>query len=232
MSPAAKNSHVRLCHIRIAKSTHLNHYYYHTNNSSTSFHGLSTISLLPIHAMFTNRVFRLFSVASTNLTRIQITYQTIFHKRSLRNIFDSSSAQFTTITNANDTNLGRIQFNQTANGNVGIRFYCDTHRKEIKFKMTKGKELIKDAIETKRINLREKKEVFVKDLREKRSRVQEKVKEMEEIVERENILTIPNLLCVGRGILAPIVGYIIVQEQYVLAIGLLAVAGLTDLVNR
>lgn len=54
---------------------------------------------------------------------------------------------------------------------------------------------------------------------------------MEEIVERENIFTIPNLLCVTRSFLAPYIGYVIVQEQYQLAIGLLIFAGLTDLVG-
>jgi len=62
-------------------------------------------------------------------------------------------------------------------------------------------------------------------------KVQAKVRVMEEIVERENIFTIPNFLCVGRGILAPIVGYEIIEQQYMLSMGLLAFAGLTDLAD-
>jgi len=115
------------------------------------------------------------------------------------------------------------------------RFYCDTHRKDINIKVAKGKQSIKDAIQTKRTNFKEKKEVFVKDFREKKTqmkeRVQEKVKEMEEIVERENIFTIPNWLCVARGALSPVVGYVIIQEQYMLSIALLTIAGLTDLAD-
>ncbi|XP_031630837.1 probable cardiolipin synthase (CMP-forming) [Contarinia nasturtii] len=68
-------------------------------------------------------------------------------------------------------------------------------------------------------------------IREKKSKVKEKVREMEEIVERENIFTIPNLLCVTRSFLAPYIGYVITQEHYQLAIGLLAFAGLTDLLD-
>lgn len=49
--------------------------------------------------------------------------------------------------------------------------------------------------------------------------------------ERENIFTIPNLLSVIRGILAPIVGYVIIQQQFTLAIGLLFVAGITDMLD-
>lgn len=97
--------------------------------------------------------------------------------------------------------------------------------------MAKGKKLIIDTIESKRLNLQQRKAVLVQELRDKKTKVKEKVKEMEEIVERENILTIPNLLCVGRGILSPYVGYVIVQGHYQMAIGLIVVAGITDLVG-
>ncbi len=62
--------------------------------------------------------------------------------------------------------------------------------------------------------------------------VKEKVLEkMEEIVERENVFTIPNLLCVGRGVLAPYLGYVIIQQDYALGMGLLVFAGITDVVS-
>lgn len=97
----------------------------------------------------------------------------------------------------------------------------------------RGKELIKDALEIRKEQLLEKRDVFVKDMRETRSRVKEKVKEkMEEIVERENVMTIPNLLCVGRALMSPYLAYVVVQEDFTLAMGLLMFAGLTDLVNR
>lgn len=54
---------------------------------------------------------------------------------------------------------------------------------------------------------------------------------MFDLLQRENIITIPNLLCVGRAILAPYLGYTIIHEQFSLALGLLAAAGLSDLVS-
>lgn len=112
------------------------------------------------------------------------------------------------------------------------RLFSTTHRNEINVKvLDQNKKSLADTIKNKKEHLRERKDILVQGLRDKKAKVQEKVKEMEEIVERENIFTIPNLLCVGRGILAPFVGYVIVLENYHLAIGLLAIAGVTDLVS-
>lgn len=111
------------------------------------------------------------------------------------------------------------------------RLYSNIDRKNLNIKFEKGKQILTDNIELKRQRMRERKEILVQGIREKKSIVQEKVREMEEIVERENILTIPNLLCVARSFLAPYIGYVIIQENYQLAIGLLAFAGLTDLVD-
>lgn len=111
------------------------------------------------------------------------------------------------------------------------RFYTNVDKKDLNYKLEKSKRLLKDNIEMKRLRIRERKEVLVKEIRDKKSRVQEKVREMEEIVERENILTVPNLLCVARSFLSPYIGYVIIQGHYQLAIGLLVFAGLTDLVR-
>ncbi len=46
----------------------------------------------------------------------------------------------------------------------------------------------------------------------------------------ENIYTIPNLLTVSRILACPVLGYYVVQENFVMATSLLAYAGLTDLV--
>lgn len=114
-----------------------------------------------------------------------------------------------------------LQFIQNA-------FYSDRQRKGFNLKMEESKKLLTDKFETKRKSLQEKKENIVQGIREKKAKVQEK---MEEIVERENIFTIPNLLCVTRGALAPYVGYAIVHEQYTIAFSLFVFAGLTDLVS-
>lgn len=111
------------------------------------------------------------------------------------------------------------------------RLYANLDRKNLNIKFEKGKQMLTDNIELKRQRMRQRKEILVQGIREKKSKVQEKVREMEEIVERENIFTIPNLLCVARSFLAPYIGYVIIQENYQLAIGLVVFAGLTDLVN-
>ena len=62
------------------------------------------------------------------------------------------------------------------------------------------------------------------------------VKVFEELIlwmwtQKENIYTIPNLLCVLRMGSAPILGYMILTKQYEPAIGIFAFAGITDLVS-
>lgn len=112
------------------------------------------------------------------------------------------------------------------------RCYCKFNRDDINSKIAKSKQMLTDNIEKKRLRMRERKESLVQGIRDKKAKVHEKVKEMEEIVERENILTIPNLLCVARSILAPYIGYVITCGHYELAFGLLAFAGITDLVSN
>lgn len=108
-------------------------------------------------------------------------------------------------------------------------------KKPTNIQLKAGKDLIKNAIEMRREILLEKKDDFVKDMRIRKTmvkdKVREKMEEMEEIVERENVFTIPNLLCVGRGLLAPYLGYVIVEQHYTLGMGLLVFAGITDIVS-
>ena len=47
---------------------------------------------------------------------------------------------------------------------------------------------------------------------------------------RENIYTLPNLLTVSRILACPVLGYYIVQDNFIAATSLLVYAGLTDLV--
>lgn len=49
---------------------------------------------------------------------------------------------------------------------------------------------------------------------------------------RENIYTFPNLLTVSRIAACPVLGWAILSDNYVLATGLLAYAGVTDWVRR
>ncbi|XP_014226049.1 probable cardiolipin synthase (CMP-forming) [Trichogramma pretiosum] len=56
-------------------------------------------------------------------------------------------------------------------------------------------------------------------------------KRVEEIIERENIWTIPNFLCVGRILSTPWLSYLIVSQDYKVALWLLGFAGLSDLAD-
>ncbi|CAH1955221.1 unnamed protein product [Acanthoscelides obtectus] len=76
--------------------------------------------------------------------------------------------------------------------------------------------------------LKQKGYVVLKDIKESKDKVKEKV---EEVIERENIYTIPNFLCVGRMIISPYLGVLIVQSQFDFALALLGVAAITDLLD-
>lgn len=105
---------------------------------------------------------------------------------------------------------------------------------ELQYKTIEGKELLKDALEKRKEQLRERRDVFVADMHATKRRVRDRVRhKMDEIiVERENVLTVPNLLTVGRAALAPYLFYVVsVQADYMYAMGLLAFAGLTDLLD-
>uniref|UniRef100_A0A2M4AS23 cardiolipin synthase (CMP-forming) n=1 Tax=Anopheles triannulatus TaxID=58253 RepID=A0A2M4AS23_9DIPT len=84
------------------------------------------------------------------------------------------------------------------------------------------------VLQAKKLLLQEKREGLVRDIRERKEKVRERV---EEVIERENIATVPNLLCIGRIVASPYLGYVIVQSEFRLAMALLIVAGLTDLAD-
>ncbi|XP_011338317.2 probable cardiolipin synthase (CMP-forming) isoform X2 [Ooceraea biroi] len=56
-------------------------------------------------------------------------------------------------------------------------------------------------------------------------------RKVEEIIERENIWTVPNLLCMGRIVTSPFLSYLILSQDYQIALWLLAFAGLSDLAD-
>ncbi|KAG6461689.1 hypothetical protein O3G_MSEX012796 [Manduca sexta] len=95
----------------------------------------------------------------------------------------------------------------------------------------KGEEFVRDIKHQKEVTgkkLKVKKEFIIKDILETRDKVKEK---LEEVVERENAFTIPNILCVTRIVMSPYLGYIILQDNYNVALGLLVFAGVTDLLD-
>ncbi|XP_020295414.1 probable cardiolipin synthase (CMP-forming) isoform X2 [Pseudomyrmex gracilis] len=56
-------------------------------------------------------------------------------------------------------------------------------------------------------------------------------RKVEEIIERENIWTVPNVLCIGRIVTSPFLSYLILSHDYQIALWLLAFAGLSDLAD-
>ncbi|CAG4986593.1 unnamed protein product [Colias eurytheme] len=95
----------------------------------------------------------------------------------------------------------------------------------------KGVEIVRDLKQHKELTsqkLREKKDDIIKDIRETKAKVKEK---LEGVVERENVFTVPNILCVMRIAMSPYLGYVILQDNYNLALGLLTFAGITDLLD-
>ena len=50
-------------------------------------------------------------------------------------------------------------------------------------------------------------------------------------LQRENILTIPNLLCLTRIALTPVIAYYLLYSEHTVALALLGVAGATDMVS-
>lgn len=49
---------------------------------------------------------------------------------------------------------------------------------------------------------------------------------------KDNLLTVPNALCVSRIAMAPYLAHLIIEGDYTWALGLFAYAGITDLVKR
>lgn len=133
------------------------------------------------------------------------------------------------------TGFIRISFldiNQYRNWDVAtLRMYADRKKHMLQLQTLKGRDMLQDVIDKKRESFIERKNVIVEDIREARHKVQERMREkMEEVIERENVMTIPNMLTMGRMILSPYIGYVIVEGHYSMAISLLVVAGISDLV--
>ena len=57
------------------------------------------------------------------------------------------------------------------------------------------------------------------------------MKVLSQITPHENIYTIPNILTFSRLLAAPLIGYLVLYDYHVWAVGLFAYAGITDLVD-
>ena len=114
-------------------------------------------------------------------------------------------------------------------GRLATSIYCtDIKKNDIAINTVKRTELLQEALAQKKLQLQEKKQQFQDNIRDTKTKVREKV---EEVIERENIFTIPNALCIGRIVMSPYLGYVIVQGDFSLAMVLMVTAGLTDLAD-
>nr|CAD7575500.1 unnamed protein product [Timema californicum] len=91
----------------------------------------------------------------------------------------------------------------------------------------KNRDIVHEVLQRKKERLKETGQLIIKDIKETRDKMKEK---MEEVIERENIWTIPNLLCILRIGFSPLLGYFIVQSDFNLALALLTLAGISDVV--
>ncbi|KAF5280872.1 hypothetical protein FQR65_LT03021 [Abscondita terminalis] len=97
-------------------------------------------------------------------------------------------------------------------------------KKEIQSYILHKKETLKVTEEL----IKERGNVILKDIKSTKDKVKERV---EEIIERENIYTIPNLLCVSRIAISPYLGLLIIQADFQFALAILGIAAVTDLLD-
>ncbi|XP_034177306.1 cardiolipin synthase [Osmia lignaria lignaria] len=68
-----------------------------------------------------------------------------------------------------------------------------------------------------------------------KSRILDDIKQtkrkVEEIIEKENIWTIPNFLCMGRILTSPYLSYLILSQEYQVALWLLIISAFSDLAD-
>jgi len=76
--------------------------------------------------------------------------------------------------------------------------------------------------------LRMRGELILEELKESKQQMKKRV---DAIIERENIWTVPNMLCVMRIAMTPHIGFLIMNSEFDTAIYLMIVAGVTDLVD-
>ncbi|KAA0191304.1 hypothetical protein HAZT_HAZT011523 [Hyalella azteca] len=83
-------------------------------------------------------------------------------------------------------------------------------------------------LENAKHKLEDAKQNFIEDIQDTKARMRVK---MDEIIERENIFTIPNFLCISRIVAAPFLCHLVLTGSYDMALGLFMLAGATDLAD-
>ncbi|KAK6635805.1 hypothetical protein RUM44_001059 [Polyplax serrata] len=84
------------------------------------------------------------------------------------------------------------------------------------------------ALKNARRRMQERGKIIIQDIKETKNKMKEK---FEGVIERENVYTIPNLICLARIGLSPLLGYLIVSEKFEYALTFMVVAGLSDWID-
>uniref|UniRef100_A0A914XDW6 cardiolipin synthase (CMP-forming) n=1 Tax=Plectus sambesii TaxID=2011161 RepID=A0A914XDW6_9BILA len=79
-------------------------------------------------------------------------------------------------------------------------------------------------------NSRENRTEKIERFQQNMTKVRQQLKDQTDAM-KENVMTVPNALCVARIVLSPVIGYLVVNGQYTVALGLFSFAGLTDLLD-
>ncbi|CAL4082870.1 unnamed protein product, partial [Meganyctiphanes norvegica] len=104
----------------------------------------------------------------------------------------------------------------------------NTQTPNLQNKLLEKERSFKDAEHELIEKLKERKAQVIEDIKETKTQVKERVSE---VVERENIWTIPNMLCVGRLVISPVIFQMILAGEYNTSLGLFLLAGFTDLID-
>jgi len=119
-----------------------------------------------------------------------------------------------------------------------FRYFCTTsdkkevclasHKNAVKKEFQSYIEQKKERLRVTEQKIKERGNVILKDIEKTKNKVKEKV---EGIIEKENVYTIPNFLCVSRILISPYLGMLIVQAEFQFALAVLGVAAVTDLLD-
>ncbi|XP_063831440.1 probable cardiolipin synthase (CMP-forming) [Ostrinia nubilalis] len=159
-------------------------------------------------------------------------YMTVISNKRLLAKYPTSLVSFTCLDYSTDSKKQFLNFEKKSEALKDVLEHKKEQLKDTEQRIRqKGEEIVRDIKHQKEVTgqkLRVKKEHLIKDILETKAKVKER---LEEVVERENVFTVPNVLCVARIAMSPYLGYVILQDNYTLAMGLLVFAGVTDLLD-
>lgn len=177
--------------------------------------------------------FLLFCARNSSLAKCYLSnFRTVSLMRKNVLMFDKDSLLRLSCPLSTDHRKRIIASNNISCRHVKQVGFLDTvlpNRKHLRLKQTHYRiKETQEKLKKTQQRLKESKQRIIEDIRGTKTMMKER---MENIIERENIWTVPNVLCVTRIVFSPYLGYLIVQSDFNLALGLLVVAGVTDVLD-